>query len=33
MDMTGSRQITASRQKVWAALNDPDILRQCITGC
>jgi uncharacterized protein len=33
MDMTGSRQIAASRQKVWAALNDPDILRQCITGC
>jgi len=33
MDMTGSRQIAASRQKVWAALNDPNILRQCITGC
>ena len=33
MDMTGSRQIAASRQKVWAALNNPDILRQCITGC
>ncbi|MFZ1104787.1 MAG: carbon monoxide dehydrogenase subunit G [Hyphomicrobiaceae bacterium] len=33
MDMTGSRRIAASRQKVWAALNDPDILRQCITGC
>ena len=33
MDMTGSRQIAASRQAVWAALNDPDILRQCITGC
>jgi carbon monoxide dehydrogenase subunit G len=33
MDMTGSRQIAASRQKVWAALNDPNILKQCITGC
>jgi carbon monoxide dehydrogenase subunit G len=33
MNMTGSRQIAASRQKVWAALNDPDILKQCITGC
>jgi carbon monoxide dehydrogenase subunit G len=33
MDMTGSRQIAASRQKVWAALNNPKILKQCITGC
>ena len=33
MDMTGSRHIAASRQKVWAALNDPNILKQCITGC
>jgi carbon monoxide dehydrogenase subunit G len=33
MDMTGSRRIAASRRKVWAALNDPDILRQCIPGC
>jgi carbon monoxide dehydrogenase subunit G len=33
MDMTGSRQIAATRPKVWAALNDPNILRQCITGC
>jgi carbon monoxide dehydrogenase subunit G len=33
MDMTGSRQIAASRQKVWAALNDPEILKRCITGC
>ena len=33
MDMTGSRQIAASRQEVWAALNDPEILKQCIPGC
>jgi carbon monoxide dehydrogenase subunit G len=31
--MTGEQRITASREKVWAALNDPDILRQCIPGC
>jgi carbon monoxide dehydrogenase subunit G len=33
MDMTGEERITASRETVWAALNDPDILRQCIPGC
>lgn len=33
MDMTGEQRITASRQKVWAALNDVDVLRQCIPGC
>ena len=33
MDMTGSRHIAASRQKVWAALNDSEILKQCIPGC
>jgi carbon monoxide dehydrogenase subunit G len=33
MNMTGSRKIAASRRKVWAGLNDPDILRQCIPGC
>src|SRR5262245_15627149 len=33
MDMKGSRQIAAGRQKVWSALNDPSILKQCITGC
>ncbi|GAA4258365.1 carbon monoxide dehydrogenase [Azospirillum formosense] len=33
MDMSGSQRITAPRDKVWAALNDPDILRQCIPGC
>jgi hypothetical protein len=25
--------IAAPRQKVWEALNDPEILRQCIPGC
>jgi carbon monoxide dehydrogenase subunit G len=33
MTMTGEQQLTASREKVWAALNDPEILKACIPGC
>jgi len=33
MDMTGEYRINAPREKVWAALNDPDMLKQCIPGC
>jgi carbon monoxide dehydrogenase subunit G len=33
MDMSGERRIAASRKQVWAALNDPNILKQCIPGC
>ena len=33
MDMTGAQRIEASREKVWAALNDPEILKACIPGC
>ncbi len=33
MEFSGSRTIAASRVDVWASLNDPDILRQCIPGC
>jgi hypothetical protein len=33
MQMNDSQRIPASKQKVWAALNDPDILKQCIPGC
>src|SRR5579862_8157443 len=33
MDMTGEYVVAAPRQKVWEALNDPDILKQCIPGC
>ena len=33
MDMSGSQRIEASRAKVYAALNDVDVLRQCIPGC
>jgi hypothetical protein len=33
MDMNGSQKIEASRETVYAALNDVEILRQCIPGC
>jgi carbon monoxide dehydrogenase subunit G len=33
MDMTGERRIPAPRQKVWEALNNPDILKASIPGC
>ncbi len=33
MDMSGERRIAASRKAVWAALNDVNILKQCIPGC
>ena len=33
MEMTGEQRIGASRQRVWDALNDPEVLRQCIPGC
>ena len=33
MDMAGEYRIEAPREDVWRALNDPDILRQCIPGC
>ena len=33
MQMNDSQRIPASKDKVWAALNDPDILKQCIPGC
>ena len=33
MDMTGERRIPAPRQKVWEALNDPEVLQACIPGC
>jgi hypothetical protein len=33
MDMTGSQRIEASRDVVYAALNDVDVLKQCIPGC
>ncbi len=33
MDMTGERHIPASRQIVWEALNNPEVLRASIPGC
>ena len=33
MDMTGEYRIPAPRERVWAALNDPEILKQAIPGC
>lgn len=33
MDMTGERRIPAPREKVWAALNDPAVLKASIPGC
>lgn len=33
MDMTGEYRISAPRSRVWEALNDPEILKQCIPGC
>ena len=33
MDMNGEYRIPAPRERVWAALNDPEILRQAIPGC
>lgn len=33
MDMSGRETIQAPIDAVWRALNDPDVLRQCIPGC
>src|SRR6476660_2959669 len=33
MTMTGEVQLPASRDVVWAKLNDPDILKTCMPGC
>ena len=33
MQMTGSRTVPASVEATWAALNDPETLKACITGC
>ena len=33
MEMTGEYSIPATRQVVWDALNDPEVLKQSIPGC
>ncbi len=32
MELTGETSIAAPREKVWDALNDPDVLARCIDG-
>ncbi len=33
MDLSGEYRIPADREAVWRALNDPEVLKQCIPGC
>jgi carbon monoxide dehydrogenase subunit G len=33
MEMSGEQLIAAPRERVWAALNDPEVLRRSIDGC
>ena len=33
MQMNDSQRIPASKEKGWAMLNDPAVLKQCIPGC
>ena len=33
MQMTGEFRIPAPRERVWQALNDPEVLKQAIPGC
>jgi carbon monoxide dehydrogenase subunit G len=33
MTMTGEATLPATRSRVWALLNDPDVLKACIPGC
>ena len=33
MELNGEQRIEAPRQKVWDALNDPQVLKACIPGC
>ena len=33
MEMIGSQRVNAPQQAVWEALNDTEVLRQCIPGC
>jgi carbon monoxide dehydrogenase subunit G len=33
MEMTGSQLIPLPQQRVWEALNDPEVLKACIPGC
>jgi uncharacterized protein len=33
MTMAGEAVLPAPKDKVWAALNDPEVLKRCIPGC
>jgi len=33
VEFSGEQIISAPRQQVWEALNDPDVLKACILGC
>ncbi|HWL31800.1 MAG TPA: carbon monoxide dehydrogenase subunit G [Xanthobacteraceae bacterium] len=33
MTMSGEQQLAAPRDAVWAALNNPEVLKACIPGC
>jgi len=33
MEMTGEQQIALPREATWQALNDPEVLKDCIPGC
>jgi uncharacterized protein len=33
MDMTGEYRVSAPQDRVWEALNDPEILKQAVPGC
>lgn len=33
MNLTDTRDIAADRQTVWAAILNPDVLKECIPGC
>jgi hypothetical protein len=33
MELAHTRLVPASPERVWAALNDPDVLKACIPGC
>ena len=33
MKLTGSYKMNVKKEAVWKALNNPDILKQCIPGC
>src|SRR3990172_11963143 len=33
MEMTGEQIIPAAQAEVWRGLNDPEVLKACISGC